>query len=66
MRLQQFVQICSPVVLELLQGEDMLVEVLLEFLVGVVDVKLLKSIDLEAGGHISMHKKPPMFSYCLL
>ena len=36
----------APVVLQLLQGEDMLIEVLLKFLIGVVDVKLFKPIHL--------------------
>ena len=34
------------VVLELLQGEDVFVEVLLQLLVGVVDVELLKTVHL--------------------
>lgn len=42
----------APVVLQLLQGKDVLVEVLLKFLVGVVDVELLKPIHLEAETHI--------------
>lgn len=43
----------APVVLQLLQGEDVLVEVLLKFLVSVVDVKLFKSIHLEAETPVS-------------
>ena len=46
----------APVVLELLQGEDVLVEVLLEFLVGVVDVKLLEPIHLEAKTHFLVNR----------
>lgn len=42
----------APVVLQLLQGEDVLVEVLLKLLVGIVDVELLKAIHLEAEKHI--------------
>lgn len=45
-----------PVVLELLQGEDVLVEVLLKFLVGVVDVKLLEPIHLEAKTHFLVNR----------
>lgn len=37
-----------PVVLQLLQREDVLVEVLLELLVGIIDVKLFKPVDLQA------------------
>lgn len=37
-----------PVVLQLLQREDVLVEVLLKLLVGIIDVKLLKPVDLQA------------------
>lgn len=44
--------IASPVVLQLLQGEDVLVKILLELLIGVVDVKLLKPIHLQASRHI--------------
>ena len=36
----------SPVVLQLLQGEDMLVEIFLELLICIVNVKLLKTIHL--------------------
>ena len=46
----------APVVLELLQGEDVLVEVLLKFLVGVVDVKLLEPIHLEAKTHFLVNR----------
>lgn len=42
----------APVVLQLLQGKDMLVEVFLKFLVGIVDVKLFKPIHLEAKKHV--------------
>lgn len=38
-----------PVVLQLLQREDVLVEVLLQFLVGVVDVKLFEAVYLQEG-----------------
>lgn len=37
-----------PVVLQLLQREDVLVEVLLKLLVGIIDVKLFKPVDLQA------------------
>lgn len=37
----------SPVVFQLFQREDVLVEILLEFLVGVVDVKLLEPVYLQ-------------------
>ena len=43
------------VVLQLLQREDMLVEILLEFLVGKVDVELLKPIDLRTDKHTTTH-----------
>lgn len=43
----------APVVLQLLQGEDVLVEVLLKFLIGVVDVELFEPIDLEAETPVS-------------
>ena len=36
-----------PVVLQLLQGEDVFVEVLLQLFVGVVDVELLEAVDLD-------------------
>lgn len=36
-----------PVVLELLQREDVLVEILLKFFVGIVDVKLFKPVHLQ-------------------
>lgn len=36
----------APVVLQLLQGEDVLVKVLLKLLVGIVDVELLKPVHL--------------------
>lgn len=36
-----------PVVLQLLQGEDVLIEILLQFLVGIIDVELFKPIHLE-------------------
>lgn len=39
----------SPVVLQLLQREDVLVEILLELLVGVIDVELFKAVDLREG-----------------
>lgn len=42
----------APVVLQLLQGEDVLVEVLLKFLVGIVDVELFKPIHLETQTHL--------------
>lgn len=37
----------SPVVLQLLQGEDVFVEIFLEFLICIVNVKLLKTIHLQ-------------------
>lgn len=37
----------SPVIFKLLQGEDVLVEVLLELLVGIVNVELLEPVHLE-------------------
>lgn len=42
----------TPVVFQLLQGENVLVEVFLEFLVGIVDVKLLEAIHLKVQRHI--------------
>lgn len=50
----------APVVLQLLQGEDVLVEVLLKFFVGVVDVKLLKAIHLEAKTDSQNQIVPPV------
>lgn len=47
-----------PVVLELLQREDVLVEILLEFLVGVVDVKLLKPVHLHDGREFKRQYRP--------
>lgn len=38
-----------PVIFKLLQGEDVLVEVLLELLVGIVNVELLEPVHLERG-----------------
>lgn len=35
-----------PVVFQLLQGEDVFVEVLLQLLIGIVDVELLKAVHL--------------------
>lgn len=46
------VKLCKgfwPVVLQLLQGEDVLIEVLLEFLVCVVDIELFKPVHLHNG-----------------
>ena len=40
------VQIKLPVVLMLLQWKDVFVEILLELLIGIVDVKLLKPVNL--------------------
>ena len=39
-------QIKLPVVLMLLQWKDVFVEILLEFLIGIVDVELLKPVNL--------------------
>lgn len=36
-----------PVVLQLLQGEDVLIEILLEFLISIVDIKLFKPVHLQ-------------------
>ena len=40
------VQIKLPVVLMLLQWKDVFVEILLELLIGIVDVKLLRPVNL--------------------
>lgn len=40
----------SPVVLQLFQREDVLIEIFLEFFVGVVDVKLFKPVHLREEG----------------
>lgn len=37
----------SPVIFKLLQGKDVLIEVLLELLVGIVNVELLEPVHLE-------------------
>lgn len=46
----------APVVLQLLQREDVFIEVLLKLLIGVVDIKLLKSVHLDRKmGNILQH-----------
>lgn len=50
----------SPVVLQLLQGEDVLVEVLLELLICIVNVKLLKPIHLQESRNKSGNTCPPL------
>lgn len=50
----------SPVVLQLLQGEDVFVEIFLEFLIGIVNVKLLKTIHLQEEKIIKFYILVPM------